>query len=115
MFDWDDVQSFCDDLSKWIEETHTVDQLALAHPRSTFPLKADPAIDTIEESWGVLVYLTLWIACKTKSKAPPCLESRLFLSEKCIDGPWAKLYIKLMERGFTDPEEKWVDVFNLAG
>lgn len=115
MFGWDDIQSFCDDLSKWMIETNTVDELKLAHPKGEFPLRADPKEDDEQTSWDTLCYLTLWICCKAKSKAPDCLESRILLSEKNLKGPWAKLYVKLMQRGFKDPEDKWFDIWNLAG
>lgn len=119
MLSWDDIQSFCDDLSQWMIETNTVDQIKIAHPRSDFPLKADPSIDDEQESWEILVYLTLWVCLKKKIKAPSHLESRILLSDN-IKGPWVRLYVKLIEtlksKPNPEPTEYTIEsIWNLAG
>lgn len=118
MFTWQDLQSFCDDLSQWIIETNTQEELAKAAPRATFPLKADPEQDDIQDGLDVLVYLTLWVCLKVKSKAPPHLESRILLAP-ALKGPWKQLYSKWCAKiDGKEPDSQinqLEDIWNLAG
>lgn len=93
VFTWEDIQSFCDDLSAWIIQTNTQEELKSAAPKACFPLKADPKKDDIQEDLDVLVYLTLWVCLKMQTKAPAHIESRIILSPP-TKGPWKQLYLK---------------------
>lgn len=109
---WEDVQNFCDDLSNWIVEIDNVEEFKAAYPTGTFPLKADPQEDDMKQGWETLTYITLWNCCKKQIKAPHYIESRIFL-ERFDDCPWPKLYLKLKDRDFKDPEDKWYEVWKL--
>jgi hypothetical protein len=111
MFSWQDLQSFADDLSAWIIELDLVDELQKAHPRGIFPLKADPELDDAAEDLDVLIFLTLWMCLKAKTKAPPHLESRIIFSPNTV-GPWKQLYVRLCAR--IEQKEEVLDIWNLA-
>jgi hypothetical protein len=120
MFDLKDIQSYCHDLSRWIEELGLVGELAKANPKATFPLTADE--EDIEGGWETLVYLTVWMCLQAKTKAPPHLESRILLCGN-LKGPWKLMYSKCCCKleskevpnktlGFTMLE--MIDVWDLA-
>jgi hypothetical protein len=115
MFTWEDIQSFCDDLSAWIIETNTQEELEKACPKATFPLKANIEKDDIQDDLDALVYLTVWVCLKINSKAPPHLESRIIFAPK-LKGPWKYLYSKLCNKiDKIDNKENIDDIWNLAG
>jgi hypothetical protein len=89
-FNRQDIQAFCDDLSSWITELGLVSELEKAFPKGKFPLEMSED-DEIEESLDVLLYLTLWMCLKNKSKAPPHLEARMIFAGK-TKGPWPRVY-----------------------
>lgn len=92
-FNRQDIQAFCDDLSSWITELGLVSELEVAFPKGKFPLEMSED-DEIEESLDVLLYLTLWMCLKNKSKAPPQLDARFMFAGK-TKGPWLQLYAKM--------------------
>ena len=97
MFNWDDLQAFCDDLSNWIVELDLVEELEKAAPAAEFPLKADPKEDDLQDGLDTLVYLTVWMCLKAQTKAPPHLESRILLCGE-LKGPWKLMYSRLCSR-----------------
>lgn len=110
---WEDIQSWCDDLSAWIIKTGQEDEVRKAWPKGQFPLKANPRKDDIEEDKDVLAYITIWVCCKIKSRAPAGLEARMLLTEK-FKGPWQEIYVKLAHRFENNLDYKDIDVFGLA-
>lgn len=110
-FTWEDIQSYCDDLSDWIIETNTQDELIHASPKATFPLKADPEQDDLQEDLDILVYLTLWVCLKLKTKAPDHLESRIMLAP-ALKGPWKLLYLRLCAK--VQNNEHIQEIWDLA-
>lgn len=122
MFDLKDIQNYCDDLSRWIEELGLVDELAKASPKAEFPLVADEG--DLEDGWETLVYLTIWMCLKAKTKAPPHLESRIFFCGN-LKGPWKLIYSRACSKLDEQqvPSEcvygksmlEMIDVWNLAG
>lgn len=118
MFNWDDLQSFCDDLSQWMIETNTQDELQKAAPKAVFPLKADPEQDDLQEGLDILVYLTLWVCLRVKSKAPQHIESRIMLSPP-LKGPWKQLYSKWCAKMDGQKPDSQImqleSIWNLAG
>lgn len=114
-FTWEDLESFCNDLSDWIVKLDLCEELQKASPRSSFPLKPDEKDDTIDEGLDVLLYLTLWMCLKANTKAPPHLESRIFLAPN-TRGPWKKLYAKLcLALDEKQKVSKIEDIWHLAG
>lgn len=112
MFTWDDLQSFCDDLSNWIIELDFVGEMEKAFPKGEFPLKANPKEDNLEQGLDVLLYLTLWMCIKANTKAPSHLESRIILSPK-TNGPWKELYARLCSK--MDQQITIKEIYDLAG
>jgi hypothetical protein len=108
MFNLNDLQSFCDDLSDWIIKLNCVDEIEKAYPRGEFPLKADE--NDLEDGWDVLIYLTVWMCLKNKIKAPSHLESRILLLN--TKGPWQKIYLKISNE--TVYGKEFSEIFNLA-
>jgi len=95
MFSLQDIQSYCDDLSEWIIELGLISELQNANPKADFPLVADE--DDIKDGWETLVYLTVWMCLKAKTKAPPHLESRILLCGN-LEGPWKLIYSRLCSK-----------------
>ena len=114
MMTWEDIQSWCADLSNWIIEVGQEAEVRKAWPKSQFPLVANSSKDDIEEDKDILAYLTVWMCCKLKTPAPAYLESRLLLTEK-FKGPWQELYVKLIHRFKNNLDYKDIDIFHLAG
>lgn len=110
MLEWDDIQSWCNDLSNWIVELGQEKEVKVAFPKGDFPLTVDKFNDEKEEAVDVLAYLTLWMCCKKKTRAPAHLESRILLVGK-FKGPWQKLYLKVVQK-FEANED--IDFFSLA-
>jgi len=113
MMTWEDLQSWCDDLSRWIVEIGEEAEVKKAWPTSPFPFVADRTKDDIDEDKDILAYLTVWMCCKRKTRAPHYLESRMLLTEK-FKGPWQELYVKLVHRFENDLDYKDIDIFSLA-
>lgn len=90
----EDLQSYCNDLSKWISELGLEDELKVAFPKGNFPLNVNDE-DELEEWADILVYLTLWMSIKANIRAPHYLESRMVFCDK-VKGPWRQLYSKLL-------------------
>lgn len=111
-FSWQDLESFCNDLSNWIVELDLVGELQKAHPRGDFPLKPDPKVDDLDEGLDLLLYLTLWMCLKANTKAPSYLESRIIMFPK-TKGPWKEMYAKMCAK--IDRKEIVDDMWNLAG
>lgn len=112
MMTWEDLQSWCNDLSAWITELGEEDELKKAFPKGQFPLVADREKDELEEDKDVLAYLTVWMCCKRRTRAPSHLESRMILTDK-FKGPWQTLYLELVRRFERNLE--FTDIFDLAG
>lgn len=110
---WEDIQSWCDELSAWIIEIGEEAEFMKAWPKGPFPLVANSIEDDIEEDKDILAYITVWMCCKRKERAPQHLESRMLLSEK-FKGPWQELYVKLVQRFENNLDYKDIDVFLLA-
>lgn len=111
---WEDIQSWCDDLSAWIIEIGEEAEVRKAWPKGIFPLQANPRKDDIEEDKDVLAYITVWMCCKIGRRAPANLEARMLLSEK-FKGPWQEIYAKLVHRFENKLDFKDIDIFSLAG
>lgn len=109
---WEDLQSWCDELSAWITELGEVDELQKAFPKGKFPLVADREKDELEEDKDVLAYLTLWMCCKRRTKAPQGLHARMLLAGN-FKGPWQMLYSRLTEA--LEYKKRFTDLFDLAG
>jgi hypothetical protein len=110
---WEDVQSWCDDISAWIIEIGEEGEVRKAWPKGIFPLKADREKDDLDEDKDVLAYITVWVCCKIKKRAPAHLESRMLLLER-FKGPWQEIYCKLIHRFENNLDYKDIDVFSLA-
>lgn len=111
LFSWDDLQSFCDDLSNWIIELGLEGEMKHSFPKGSFPLKAEKDLDDLENGLDVLIYLTLWMCLKTQQKAPSHLESRIVLSPK-TKGPWQTLYFRFCEK--LDKKIRIEELWDLA-
>lgn len=105
MMTWEDLQSWCDDLSSWIVELDELDELKKAFPKGQFPLVANRDKD-------VLAYLVVWMCCKRKMRAPPNIDSRMMLSES-FKGPWQEIYSRLVQR--LENNLTFRDIYDLAG
>lgn len=110
---WEDLQSWCDELSAWITELGEQEELKTAFPKGQFPLVADREKDELEEDKDVLAYLTLWICCKRRIQAPPGLHSRILLAGP-FKGPWQTLYVELLKRWENHQDFNDIDIFSLA-
>lgn len=112
---WDDLQTWCHELSAWIIEMGEVGELKKAYPRGPFPLVADREQDDLEDSKDVLAYITLWMCCKRRTQAPTGLHNRIMLAEP-FKGPWQRLYVKLIQAlGEKKEPMEMAEIFNLAG
>jgi len=109
----EDINIWRDELNAWIIEIGAEEQVKIAQPARSFPLKPNQENEEPEEEQDVLGYLTLWMTLKSKSQPPAGLHNRMMLSEK-FKGPWQKLYSKITQ----DIEDKPADIksiFDLAG
>jgi len=98
MTTWEDIHSYCKELSDWIVETNKVEEIKAAFPRATFPIVADESEDDIPDGLDTLFFLTLWVAASTQSPAPDAIESRIMFLKNETQSPWQQLYIKLREK-----------------
>lgn len=96
MFNLDDLQSWCDDLNKWIIELDCTEELILTGGKGEFPLKVDYENDDVEQGLNVLVYLTLWMCLKNNKKAPDHIHSRIVMAS--ISEPWQKIYFAFCDK-----------------
>ena len=114
MTTWEDLQSWCDDLSAWITELGEEGELEKAFPKGQFPLVAsrDPA--DLQCDKNVLAYLTVWMCCKKGTPAPPAIHARMLLSDS-FERPWQELYSKLVTRLEAKQDYQDIDIFSLAG
>lgn len=106
----EDIQTWCDELNSWIVELGEEEEFKKAYPKDPFPLAADK--DDLEDSRDVLAYLTVWMCCKRRTQAPTGLHNRMILAEP-FNGPWQKLYVKLIEA--LEKTKEIIDIFSLAG
>lgn len=111
-FTWEDLESFCNDLSNWIVELDLVEEIQKAHPVSPFPLKPNREADDLDDGLDLLLYLTLWMCLKANTKAPAYLESRIIMVPK-TKGPWKEMYAKLCAK--INKKENIDEIWNLAG
>lgn len=109
---WEDINAWCDELNSWIIEIGEEEELAKAFPKGSFPLKADPKEDEIEESRDILAYLTVWMCCKRRTPAPTGLHNRILLG-KPFKGPWQRVYAGLLDRWERNQDFKDLDIFSL--
>jgi hypothetical protein len=113
MLTWEDLQSWCDDLSNWVVEIGQDEDVKRAWPKGPFPFVVDPAQDDIENCKDILSFMTVWVCCKLKTRAPSYLESRIILSER-FRGPWQDVYCKLVQRLENNLDFTDIDVYRMT-
>jgi len=110
---WADLQSWCDDLSSWIIELGEEDEVRKAWPKGIFPLVVNQEKDEIDEDQDVLAYITVWMCCKLRTRAPANIEARMIFCK--FKGPWQEIYFKLIKRFENNLDFRDIDIFGLAG
>lgn len=113
MMTWEDLQSWCDDLCSWIVEIGEEAYVRKTWPKGIFPLVVDREKDEIEEDKDVLAYITVWMCCKRKVRAPGNLEARMILSER-FRGPWQEVYCKLVHRLENNLDFTDIDIYRMT-
>jgi hypothetical protein len=108
----EDIKVWRDELNAWITEIGAEEQVKIAQPARSFPLKPNPENEEPEEEQDVLGFLTLWMTLKSKSQPPAGLHNRMMLSDK-FKGPWQKLYSSVVQE-IKDKPADIKSIFDLA-